>query len=74
MQVTDEYEMDQYKKKLKSWETERQRQQVEFTITEHDLEADKRIPSAPAEITVSIYCVVHFVLLLFVSLPIGFGC
>ncbi|XP_076448439.1 cilia- and flagella-associated protein 65-like [Babylonia areolata] len=45
-EVMDEYEMKKYKKNLKAWEAERQRQMVEFTITEHDLDADKRLPSA----------------------------
>ena len=44
-QVMDEYEMNMFRKQLKAWEAERQRQQVEFTITEHDLDADKRVPS-----------------------------
>ena len=51
MQVMDEYEMNLYRKQLNAWEAERLRQQVEFTITEHDLDADKRIPSV-AEIVV----------------------
>ena len=55
MQVMDEYEMNMYRKHLNAWEAERLRQQVEFTITEHDLDADKRIPSV-AEIVVRGFC------------------
>ena len=55
MQVMDEYEMNMYRKQLNAWEAERLRQQVEFTITEHDLDADKRIPSV-AEIVVRGFC------------------
>ncbi|KAK7113832.1 cilia- and flagella-associated protein 65-like isoform X2 [Littorina saxatilis] len=45
-EVMDEYEVGVYRKQLNAWEAELERQQVEFTITEDDLDADKRIPSA----------------------------
>ncbi|XP_041374433.1 cilia- and flagella-associated protein 65-like [Gigantopelta aegis] len=44
-EVTDEYEMGEYRRKLKEWEDEKERQKVEFIITEDDLDADKRIPN-----------------------------
>lgn len=46
-EVMDEFEMDVYRAKLSDWEAERERQRVEFTITEFDLDADKRIPREP---------------------------
>lgn len=36
-QVVDETEMAKYRRKLRDWETERERQLQEFTITEKDL-------------------------------------
>jgi hypothetical protein len=39
----DEVDMTAYRKALAAWEKERLRQQVEFTITEHDLHADDRL-------------------------------
>ncbi|KAK3083386.1 hypothetical protein FSP39_021362 [Pinctada imbricata] len=45
-ETTDEYEMDIYKEKLQAWEDEKYRQTYEFNITEHDLNADKRLTSA----------------------------
>ncbi|KAL5005595.1 hypothetical protein ScPMuIL_016753 [Solemya velum] len=49
-EVTDETEMSLYREKLEEWEDEQMRQQYEFTITEDDLDADKRIPNV-VEIT-----------------------
>ncbi|KAK7484650.1 hypothetical protein BaRGS_00024058, partial [Batillaria attramentaria] len=46
-EVMDEYEMDVFRAKLSEWEAERERQRVEFTITEKDLDADKRLPVEP---------------------------
>lgn len=45
-QVTNMTEYNDYISSLNAWETERQRQRVEFTITEDDMDADLRIPSA----------------------------
>ncbi|KAK3591649.1 hypothetical protein CHS0354_040559 [Potamilus streckersoni] len=42
-EVTDEVEYGKFKEKLAEWEHERERQKYEFTITEKDLDADKRI-------------------------------
>ncbi|XP_053386703.1 cilia- and flagella-associated protein 65-like isoform X2 [Mercenaria mercenaria] len=44
-EVTDQVEYGNYKMKLKEWDDERLRQKYEFTITENDLDADKRIGS-----------------------------
>ncbi|OWF45565.1 hypothetical protein KP79_PYT24425 [Mizuhopecten yessoensis] len=44
-EVTDEVELRDYKKRLQNWEKERERQKYEFTITEDDLDADKRLPN-----------------------------
>ncbi|XP_052814504.1 cilia- and flagella-associated protein 65-like isoform X2 [Mya arenaria] len=44
-EVTDQVEFNQYKDRLTEWEAERMRQKYEFTITEEDLDADKRIGS-----------------------------
>ncbi|XP_074643169.1 cilia- and flagella-associated protein 65-like [Tubulanus polymorphus] len=52
-EITDETEMDKYKEKLAAWFEEKERQKVEFTITEnnidadmiHDLNPEKRPPS-----------------------------
>ena len=43
-EVTDDSKMQHYCKKLAAWETEKERQKVEFTVTEHDLDADNRLP------------------------------
>ena len=43
-QISDLHEYNNYRRQLNAWEQERQRQLNEFTITENDLEADKRIP------------------------------
>ncbi|XP_019617941.1 PREDICTED: cilia- and flagella-associated protein 65-like [Branchiostoma belcheri] len=40
-EVTDETEMAKYKKELKKWEAEKERQKYEFTITEDNLTADE---------------------------------
>ena len=48
--MTDQVEYNDYKNRLAEWEAERLRQKYEFTITENDLDADKRIGSP--EITV----------------------
>ncbi|XP_071101269.1 cilia- and flagella-associated protein 65-like isoform X1 [Haliotis cracherodii] len=42
-EVTDEYEMEEYKKSLVDWEAEKERQKQEFVITENDLNADLRL-------------------------------
>ena len=42
MNVTDQRD---YEEKLSSWQRERDRQKVEFTITENDLDADLRLAS-----------------------------
>ncbi|KAL4217273.1 hypothetical protein ACF0H5_023724 [Mactra antiquata] len=44
-EVTDQVEYGEYKERLSEWESERMRQKYEFTITENDLDADKRIGS-----------------------------
>ncbi|KAH3749495.1 hypothetical protein DPMN_183993, partial [Dreissena polymorpha] len=44
-EVTDQVEYNDYKNRLAEWEAERLRQKYEFTITENDLDADKRIGS-----------------------------
>lgn len=44
-EVTDEVEYGEYKEKLNEWQAERMRQKYEFTITENDLDADRRIGS-----------------------------
>ncbi|XP_069108657.1 cilia- and flagella-associated protein 65-like isoform X1 [Argopecten irradians] len=49
-EVTDEVEMREFNTKLQKWEKERERQKYEFTITENDLDADKRLPNS-VEIT-----------------------
>lgn len=46
-------EYGEYKARLADWEAERRRQKYEFTITEDDLDADKRIGSP--EIVVSVF-------------------
>ncbi|XP_050388962.1 cilia- and flagella-associated protein 65 [Patella vulgata] len=46
-QITDEHEMKKYRKKLADWEKELERQKNEFTITENDLDADKRLLDSP---------------------------
>ena len=43
MNVSDQRE---YERKLSSWQREQERQKVEFTITENDLDADLCIASA----------------------------
>lgn len=45
-EVTDEFEMQLYRKQLQAWEKERERQKVEFTITERDLNADQRLATS----------------------------
>ena len=45
-EVMDDSEMANYHKQLAKWEKERERQKVEFTITEKDLHADERVGSA----------------------------
>jgi len=42
LNVTDQHK---YEEKLSVWECEQERQKVEFTITEKDLDADLRMPS-----------------------------
>lgn len=44
LQIVDETEMARYRRRLRDWESERERQLQEFTITEKDLaqEADKK--------------------------------
>ena len=37
--------MNGYKQKMREWVDEKKRQTVEFTITENDLDADRRIPN-----------------------------
>lgn len=44
-EVTDLVEFTKYRERLADWEKERDRQKYEFTITEHDLDADKRVGS-----------------------------
>jgi len=43
--VTDQVEYNDYKNRLAEWDAERMRQKYEFTITENDLDADKRVGS-----------------------------
>lgn len=43
-EVTDEVENRAYKKKLQEWEDEKRRQTYEFTVTEHDMDADLNLP------------------------------
>lgn len=43
-EISDLHEYKNYKRQLGAWQKERERQLNEFTITEHDLDADKRIP------------------------------
>ena len=45
MQVMNVSDQQNYEKKLSAWERECERQKVEFTITEKDLDADLRVPS-----------------------------
>ncbi|XP_064598008.1 LOW QUALITY PROTEIN: cilia- and flagella-associated protein 65-like [Liolophura sinensis] len=42
-EITDESEMKKYRTKMAEWEREKERQMYEFTITEDDLDADKRV-------------------------------
>ncbi|XP_060587307.1 cilia- and flagella-associated protein 65-like isoform X2 [Ruditapes philippinarum] len=44
-EVTDQVEYGNYQNRLKEWDDERLRQKYEFTITEDDLDADKRVGS-----------------------------
>jgi len=37
----------QYEQRLAAWERDQERQKVEFTITENDLDADLRLLSSP---------------------------
>ncbi|XP_025115261.1 cilia- and flagella-associated protein 65-like isoform X2 [Pomacea canaliculata] len=46
-EITDEHEVVLYNKNLQAWMAELERQQQEFTITEFDLDADKRMPFNP---------------------------
>ncbi|RUS91152.1 hypothetical protein EGW08_001065, partial [Elysia chlorotica] len=43
-EISDLHEYNKYRRQLHAWERERERQLNEFTITEHDLDADTRIP------------------------------
>lgn len=54
LQITDENEMKIYKTKMADWEREKERQMHEFTITEDDLDADKRI-GASVEVLVGAF-------------------
>ena len=55
-QVTNMTEHNEYVSSLHAWETERQRQQVEFTVTEDDPDADLRLPSAQVHEKTRILC------------------
>ncbi|ESO88046.1 hypothetical protein LOTGIDRAFT_219687 [Lottia gigantea] len=46
-EITDEHEMKKYRKKLLEWEKQKEREKHEFTITENDLDADKRLQDSP---------------------------
>ena len=39
-----------YRRDLREWNAECERQKVEFTITEHDLHADRRLPDFDPEV------------------------
>ncbi|XP_059144553.1 cilia- and flagella-associated protein 65-like [Physella acuta] len=43
-EISDLHEYTCYRKQLSAWEAERERQMNEFTVTERDLDADKRTP------------------------------
>ena len=45
MQVVNVTDQQKYEKNLSAWEREQERQKVEFTITEKDLDADMHMPS-----------------------------
>ena len=49
-QVTDEVENRAYKKKLQEWEDEKRRQTYEFTVTEHDMDADLNLPDVEVKV------------------------
>ncbi len=52
LQVTNLTEYHTYRSELVAWETERQRQKVEFTITDKDPYADRRIIEDPEVILI----------------------
>ena len=54
-EITDLNDLCQYRKELTAWEAERQRQSVEFTITEDNLYADSPLPDTDVRHPLEIY-------------------
>ena len=55
-QVTNVADQQHYGEKLSAWECERERQKVEFTITENDVDADLRMPSPEVRHSFLVFC------------------
>ena len=47
MQITDFTDLQRFEKELRDWYTEAEKQKNEFTITENDLNADRRSGLVP---------------------------
>ena len=52
--MLNETEAGAYQRALQDWEAERNRQQVEFTVTEQDPDADARIPEFDVRINTEV--------------------
>jgi len=60
--VTDQH---RFEEKLSAWEREQERQKVEFTITERDLDASLRTPSPEVLSPLVVQLILNFRLFLF---------